>query len=244
MILRRLILLTALAILPCDAPAQNPAATPTGRSAAPFDITGYWVSLVTDDWRYRMLTPPVGNVDYIPVNAEGRRVTATWDAAKDQASNEQCKAYGAAGVMRMPGRLHLTWENDNTLRIETDAGTQTRRFFFGGTQPFPTAPSWQGHSVARWDVAAGRGGGPAVGQLTTTTTHLRPGYLRKNGVPYSASTVLNEYFVRLADKGEEYLALTIMVDDPIYLQQPFIKTYQYKKQRNNSGWNPTPCSVK
>ena len=98
--------------------------------------------------------------------------------------------------------------------------------------------------MARWDVAAGRGGGQAFGQLTTTTTHLRPGYLRKNGVPYSASTVLNEYFVRLADKGEQYLALTIMVDDPIYLQQPFIKTYQYKKQRNNSGWNPTPCSVK
>jgi hypothetical protein len=228
--------------------AQNREQAPlTGRTAAPFDITGYWVALVTDDWRYRMLTPPKGNVDYLPVNAEGRRFTDAWDPAKDEATGEQCKAYGAGGVMRLPGRLHVTWENDNTLRLDTDAGTQTRRFFFGGAQPFPDEPTWQGHSVARWDVP-GRGRGaapPRYGQLTVTTTHLRPGYLRKNGVPYSASTVLNEHFVRLVDKGgQEYLTLTIIVDDPQYLQQPYIKTYEYKKQTDASGWNPTSCSAR
>jgi hypothetical protein len=224
----------------------------TGRSAAPFDPTGYWVSLVTDDWRYRMLTPPKGNVDYIPISQEGRQVTEMWDPAKDQASGEQCKAYGAGGVMRLPGRLHITWEADNTLRIDTDAGTQTRRFFFGGTQPTPSgAPSWQGHSVARWDIPApARRGSPVAStgngaQLRATTTHLRPGYLRKNGVPYSANAVINEYFVRLVDKtGQEYLAVTTMVDDPQYLAQPYVKTYQYKKQRDSAGWNPTPCVAK
>jgi hypothetical protein len=246
---RRLVFVLLLA-LPIQLQGQNRGAAPpplTGRTAAPFDLTGYWIALITDDWRYRMLTPPKGNIDYLPVNAEGRRITDTWDPSTDEANGEQCKAYGAGGVMRLPGRLHITWESDNTLRVDTDAGTQTRRFFFGGSQPSPSQPSWQGHSVARWDVP-GRGRGSAAmgyGQLTATTTHLRPGYLRKNGVPYSGNAVLNEYFVRLVDKGgQEYLALTVVVDDPQYLQQPYIKTYEYKKQPDASGWNPTSCSAR
>jgi hypothetical protein len=239
-----------ISILPVCLQAQQRGEAPlTGRSAAPFDITGYWVALVTDDWRYRMLTPPKGNVDYIPISPEGRRITELWDPAKDEAGGEQCKAYGAGGVMRLPGRLHITWEADNTLRIDTDAGTQTRRFFFGGSQPVPSGqPTWQGHSVARWDVPAPPRGAPATragAQLRITTTHLRSGYLRKNGVPYSANAVINEYFVRLVDKtGQEYLALTTMVDDPQYLQQPYVKTYQYKKQRDASGWNPSACTAR
>ena len=94
--------------------------------------------------------------------------------------------------------------------------------------------------------AQGRGRGPSsTGQLIVTTTGMRPGYLRKNGVPYGASAVLTEYFVRLVDNtGQEYLALTTMVDDPQYLVQPYVKTYQFKKQADASGWNPTPCSAK
>ena len=230
--------------------AQNPQNAP-GRTAAPVDITGYWVALITDDWRYRMITPPKGNVDYLPVNNEGRRVTGLWDPAKDESNGEQCKAYGAAGVMRLPTRLHITWESDNTLRVETDAGTQTRRFFFGGSQAPPAGPpDWQGSSVARWELpmAGGRRGGPVSpggAQLHVTTTRMRPGYLRKNGVPYSGDAVLNEFFVRIVDNnGQEYLALTQMVDDPQYLQQPYIKTYQYKKQQDASGWNPMPCTAR
>lgn len=108
--------------------AQPASGATTGRAQAPVDLTGYWVALVSDDWRYRMLTPPKGNADYLPVNAEARRVMETWDPAKDEAAGQACRGYGAAGVMRLPGRLHVTWENDNTLRVDTDAGTQTRRF--------------------------------------------------------------------------------------------------------------------
>ena len=219
----------------------------TARSAAPYDITGYWVALITDDWRYRMLTPPKGNVDYLPVNAEGRRVAEMWDPLKDEANGEQCRAYGAAGVMRLPGRLHITWANDNTLQLETDAGTQTRRFLFGASAPPAGEPTWQGYSVARWEFPGGRGLAPANGrgQLKVVTNHLRPGYLRKNGIPYSANTVLTEYFVRLVDRrGQEYLAVTIFVDDSQYLQQPYIKTYEFKKQPDAFGWAPTPCSAK
>jgi hypothetical protein len=228
------------------AAAQAPAPAVTGRSQAPYDLAGYWVALVTDDWRYRMLTPPKGNADYMPVNAEARRVMDTWDPAKDEAGGEACRAYGAAGVMRLPGRLHITWESDNTLKMDLDAGTQTRRFVFGSAPP-AAEPSWQGTSTARWMFPpAGRGrGAPAqTGQLFVTTTRMRPGYLRKNGVPYSANATLTEYYLRLLDEGQEYLAVTMMVDDPQYLAQPYIKTYQYKKQADATGWNPTPCSAK
>ena len=233
------------------APAGPP---PAGRAAAPYDITGYWVSLVTDDWRYRMLTPPKGNVDYLPVTAEGRRGANAWDAAKDAAAGQQCKVYGAGGIMRLPARLHITWDDDNALRMEIDAGTQTRRFFFENNpqlataHPAPAEPSWQGYSLARWDFPAGGRGarGPQkVGQLRVVTTHLRPGYVRRNGVPYGANTTITEYFVRLVDgNGQEYLAVTDVVDDPANFQPAYIKTYEFKKQKDATGWNPQPCLTK
>jgi hypothetical protein len=225
-----------------------PAAPTTGRTQAPYDLSGYWVAVVTDDWRYRMLTPPKGNADYMPVNAEARKVMDSWDPAKDEASGEACRAYGAAGIMRLPGRLHITWENDNTLKMDLDTGTQTRRFVFGAAPPPAGEPTWQGSSTARWmfpPVGRGRGERPQNGQLVVTTTRMRPGYLRKNGIPYSANATLTEYYVRLVDDdGQEYLVVTTMVDDPQYLVQPYIKTYEYKKQRDETGWNPTACSAK
>jgi hypothetical protein len=233
---------------------QTAAAT-TPRSGALIDLTGYWVSLVTDDWRYRMLTPPKGNVDNIPVTPEGRRVANEWDPAKDEAAGEQCRGYGAVGVMRLPGRLHITWASDTTLQVETDAGTQTRRFSFatpaapvaaGVPGAAPVAPSLQGMSAARWVAPTNRAGGPGrTGELRVVTTNLKPGYIRKNGVPYSANAVLTENFARLADEdGTVYLALTQMVEDPVYLQQPIIRTMLFKQQRDAAGWTPTPCSAR
>ena len=133
--MRRLLTLCAVvaALSPMPLGAQRgapPPPAPVGRAGAPFDLTGYWVALVTDDWRYRMLTPPKGNADYLPVTPEARRVTGEWDPAKDEAAGEACKGYGAGGVMRLPGRLHITWVNDTTLQVETSAGTQTRTFTF------------------------------------------------------------------------------------------------------------------
>lgn len=227
-----------------------PGPPPSGRVQAPYDITGYWVALVTDDWRYRMLTPPKGNADFVPATPAARKVMDAWDPASDEAAGEACRAYGAGGVMRLPGRIRITWVDDNTLQLETDAGTQTRTFRFGNTAAPATAaagPSWQGTSAARWTLpaGAGRGRGPAItGQLTVTTTGLRPGYVRKNGIPYGANAVITENFVRLADEGDEFLAVTTAVDDPVYFIPPYIKTYQFKKQRDAAGWNPTPCSAR
>jgi hypothetical protein len=135
--------------------AQQPAAA-SARTTAPVDFTGYWVSIVTEDWRYRMMTPAKGDYASVPLNPAGRRAADGWDAAKDAAAGDACKAYGAAAIMRMPGRLHITWSGDNALKIETDAGTQTRLLHFGETDA-PAGPTdWQGYSIARWQLAAGR----------------------------------------------------------------------------------------
>jgi len=229
---------------------------PTPEAGAPEDITGYWVSVVTEDWRFRMVTPPKGDYSSLPLNPEGRKVADAWDPAKDQAAGEQCKAYGAPAVMREPGRIHITWQDANTLRIDTDAGTQTRLFHFGGSQAPAGEASWQGYSVAQWDIPeAGRGGAPgpgamrdpkeAGGSLKVITTHLRPGYLRKNGVPYSANTKLTEYYSRTHEpNGDSWLIVTTVVEDPMYLNQAFITSTHFKKQTDATGWNPTPCSAR
>ncbi len=216
---------------------------------APFDPTGYWVALVSDEWRYRMLTPAKGNVDYVPVNAEGRKLAETWDPAKDEANGEQCRGYGAGGIMRLPIRLHITWADDRTLKMDIDAGTQTRTFHFGGAAPATTENSWQGYSVADWQIPGGGRGmpqnAPRFGQLHAVTTHLRPGYLRKNGVPYGAGATLTEYFQHLKDDdGSEYLAITGVLDDAQYLAQPWVRTNQFRKQADAKGWNPTACTAR
>jgi hypothetical protein len=232
---------------------------PAPRAAAPIDLTGYWVSLVTDDWRWRMVTPPRGDVLYLPVNAEGRRTADAWDPAKDEAAGEQCKGYGAPGLMHLPGRLHISWENDSTLVLEADAGTQTRVFHFAvnaGSAPGASAPtqaSWQGYSVAQWEVdgAVGRRGraggppaGPRHGSLKVVTTHLRPGYFRKNGVPYSANAVLTEYLTTLTDEGVDYLVVTNFLEDPQYLAQPYVRSVQFRRQADAKGWHPTACDAR
>ena len=222
---------------------------PAPKAAAPVDLTGYWVSVVTEDWRYRMVTPPKGERPGIPLNAEGGRVTNAWDPAKDEAAGEQCKAYGAAGVMRAPGRLRITWPDDNTLQVETEAGTQTRVFRFGARQAAsdPAQPSWQGDSVAQWEPAGGgrrgRGAAPQGGSLKVVTTRMRPGYLQKNGVPYGANAVLTEYFSRTMEpNGDSWLIVTAIVDDAQYLNVPFIRSTHFKKLPDTSAWEPEPCS--
>ena len=233
-----------------------PGPPPLPRAAARIDITGYWVSLITEDWRYRQFTPPKGDYESVPLNPAGKKLADAWDPAKDEAAGEQCKAYGAAGVMRMPTRLHILWQDDNTLKLETDAGTQTRTLHFGPVQE--EGGGWQGVSSASWDypraaIQSTFGGldfgfappPPPGGSLKVITTKLKPGYLRKNGVPYSARSVLTEYFDRFDLPGGDAILLVISeVLDPEYLAQPFWTSTQFKKQNDASGWKPTLCSAR
>ena len=218
----------------------------TPHAAAPFDMTGYWVSIVTEDWRWRMVTPAKGDFASIPTNPAGTQVGQQWDPAKDEAAGEQCKSYGAPAIMRVPGRLHITWQDDTTLKIETDAGQQTRLFHFGEFQPPAGSPSWQGNSNASWELAGGRRGGPPTGgSLKVMTTGIRPGYLRKNGYPYSEKTTLTEYYDRTSESnGDSWLIVTTIVKDPMYLAQEFVTSTHFKKQADATNWNPQPCTAR
>lgn len=235
----------ASALLPAALSAQagRGAAPPTARSAAPTDFTGYWVSLVTEDWLYRMVTPEKGDYAAVPLNPNGRKLADSWDPAKDEAAGDQCKAYGAPAIMRIPGRAHITWQDDNTLKIEKDSGTQTRLLHFGAD----TSPGgdWQGVSTASWDVAAGARGPVPGGGMKVITTKFKAGYLRKNGVPYSANAVVTEYYDRTNESnGDSWLIVETIVDDPASLNQPFVTSTNFKKQADAAGWNPTPCTAR
>ena len=104
----------------------------------------------------------------------------------------------------------------------------------------------QGDSVARWEAPNGTPNvRPGFGSLIVVTSHLRPGYLRKNGVPYSENAVLTEYFdLAPLPNGGQALVVTAVVEDSRYLQQPFIVSSQFKKEADASKWDPTPCSSK
>src|SRR5262245_25916518 len=112
-----------------------PRPTLSPKEAAPIDLAGYWVPRITEDWRWRMLTPPKGDFFGVPVNEAGVKVMNTWNPAKDDTPENRCKAYGAPAIMRLPLRIHITWQDDNTLKIETDAGQQTRLLHFAGAAP-------------------------------------------------------------------------------------------------------------
>jgi hypothetical protein len=228
----------------------GPPAATTAQTLAPRDLTGYWESVVTEDWRWRMVLPIKGDFASIPLNPEGRKVADAWDPAKET-GEDQCKGYGAASIMRVPGRLYIYWQDGNTLRIDIDSGTQTRLLHFGGAPSASDAPEWQGYSLASWEgLPPTRGpqarpantSGTSPGYLKVVTTHMRPGYLRKNGIPYGAGASMEEYFDHFSEPNhDDWLVVTIVLTDPQYLTQPYVTHAAFKKIPDGSGWDPTPC---
>ncbi|MGA2719534.1 MAG: hypothetical protein ABSF78_11275 [Candidatus Acidiferrales bacterium] len=240
------------------------AASQSGKDSAVIDLTGYWVSIVDEDWRWRMVTPAKGDYASIPLNAEGKKVADSWDLAKDEAEGNQCRPYGAAALMRLPTRLHVTWKDDNTLQIDTDAGTQSRLLHFDGPKWKGGEPTLQGDSFAAWEkqsIGNGygpRSGGPVPGKggtLHVVTMHMRPGYYRKNGVPYSQDAILTEYFNRVdmgtgagpgdgnGEGNQTYLIVLTVVHDPKYLREDFITSEQFLREPDGAKWHPTPCTT-
>jgi hypothetical protein len=224
----------------------------SGKPGAVIDLTGTWVSIIDEDWRWRMVTPPKGDFASVPLNAAGRKAGDDWDPARDEREDNQCRAYGAAGVMRLPTRLRIDWQDDQTLKIETDAGEQIRLLHFGVWKSPGGEATWQGDSLAAWmKQPLSRGfapplGGPRPGgggALRVITTHMKPGYLRKNGAPYSAGAVLTEYLDRVEFEGMSYLILTSIVEDPQYLNDTFITSEQFRLEPDNSKWRPKPCKA-
>jgi len=247
-------------------PATPPAASP--QSIAPIDLTGTWVSVVSEDWRWRMMTPAKGDYASLPLSDAGRKAADAWDYQVSQTPENACKPFGVGNIMRMPGRIRISWQNPSTLKLDFDAGTQTRLLNFVAGQA-PAEPSWQGYSVATWEIAGqqvevdrngipvapapaggrGRGGRgaaqpPRGGALRVATTNFRPGFLRKNGVPYSAQASIVEYFDRISyPNGDEVLLVRTVVEDPQYLQVPFITSTNFKHETSDAKWKATPCAI-
>jgi hypothetical protein len=253
---RLLAAVLAFSVAPAVARAQPPTGPPPApqpaRQSAAIDLTGQWVAVVNEDWRWRMVTPPKGDYASVPLNAEGRRVADTWDTSKDGA----CEAYGAAGLMRMPTRLRVSWDGDETLELQTDAGNQTRTLSFKAPAAASAGRSLQGQSRAEWVRPQAPPGGPGLagaggdgnrragGYLKVTTSNLLPGWLRKNGVPYSENASLTEYFDRFrAPNGDEWLMVTAIVDDPLYLNTRYVTSSHFKREPAGGEWNPTPCGA-
>jgi hypothetical protein len=232
--------------------AQRGSAPQPAQARAPIDLTGYWASVITEDWRWRMLTPPKGDLVSVPLNAEGLRAAQAWDLAKDIAEGNQCKPFGVGGILRMPTRLHITWQDPNTLKIEADAGTQTRLLHFGNAErPAAGEKTWQGQSIAQWDfgVLTGQGAAPPEpgtrGSMKVTTTNMRAGYVRKNGAPYSENAVITEYFERDSNSsdGAQWFHVMTIVQDPKYFSEPFVTDSFFKKEPDGSKWHPTRCEI-
>jgi hypothetical protein len=247
--------------LPVGPPGGAP---PTAKAEAPIDLTGNWVSIVTQDWLYRMVVPGKGEYSGVPMNPEAKQFADSWSPAADIASGQQCKAYGAGSVMRIPERLRIGWQDDNTLKAETDAGQQTRLLRFRTSQADRAAPrSLQGLSEAQWVFAVGANGdlpepvlrGPASlpmpfqiqaheGSLQVRTTHVSPGYLRKNGIPYGPQMQMLEYWqMYKGPDGRDWLFIATEIDDPQYLQSPYDVTPIFRRESDSSKFRPAPCSL-
>jgi hypothetical protein len=250
--MKSVLVFTALTLAPALF-AQFPGGPPPGppkpaKQIAPIDLTGYWVAIVTEDWRFRMIAAPKGDFAGVPLNPAGVKVANEWDPARDEASGSTCKAYGAAGIMRIPTRLHITWQDDNTLKIETDAGEQTRLLHFGPPKA-PTGPATlQGYSVARWLGPAGGIGyfGTAFdptkgGSLEVNTSHLTAGYIRRNGIPYSDRTTVQEFYDVIREPEANWIVVKTIVDDPVYFFRTMITSTHFRKQPDATGWHPEKC---
>ncbi len=250
------------AVLPLVAQAQES----IYQRFSPIDITGNWVAVITEDWHVRMITPAPGYLAGLPLSNRGRESANAFDIEQFRESGQACQAYGAPVLLREPGRLQISWQDGDTLRIDMDSGEQSRFLHFDNP-PQPGAPSLQGLSLAEWQYAGGfdpqrqllnpdQGTGrrtlnqrtPAQqmvgGKLYVETGNLSAGLLRKNGVPYSSETEVKEYFNTLTEAdGTEWLIVTTIVRDPVNLLVEYITSSNFRREADNAGWDPRPCTL-
>jgi hypothetical protein len=248
-------LLLSLSITAVAQPSGSPAVPDPlpAQESAPIDLTGQWVSIVNEDWLWRMVTPVKGDFTSVPLNTRGEEVGNAWDESLDGS----CLAYGAAGIMRMPLRVRFSWASDSELVMVSDLGQQTRHFIFNQERPINIQNSLQGYTEAEWQIASsgggglfgGGGGGPtglaAEGSLKAVTTNLLPAWLRRNGAPVSENAKVTEYFDSFATPdGDVWMVVTTVVEDPDYLTSSFITSSHFKRENNRASrnsWNPTAC---
>jgi hypothetical protein len=241
----------------------------SAQQAAPIDLTGYWVSVVTEDWRWRMATPPKGDYQSLPLNQAARKVADAWDLAKDDAAGLQCKPYGAGNIMRQPGRLHITWQDENTLKVEFDAGTQTRLFYFGAPPAASGAKTWQGTSTAAWERPGASRGDARVRSRATQACRLRrrrrparcasrnaamfeggslsvrlrisATAIRNNGVPVRERDARRALLISCRRPAAMSGSSCRRCSDPAYSNGPAVPQFPVQERAERRQVEPTPC---
>jgi hypothetical protein len=204
-------------------------------AAAQVDFSGEWAPRFWEDQPERVPGPDLGDFAGIPINEAARLRAEAWDASIQTLPEWQCRPHSADYIWRGPSPLRISKEVDPVSREITAFHAEwlrsvDRAVYLDG-RPHPpddALHTWSGFSTAKWD-------GPI---LTVTVTHLKEGYLRRNGLPRSDRATLTEHWIRNGD----YLTIVTIVNDPVYLTEPFIRTTDYELALNQQI-PPYPCGV-
>lgn len=182
------------------------------------DLAGMWAQRFHEELPERGEGPEIGDYTGLPVNDAARLRADSWDASKWTVPERQCEPHPADYAPRGPANLRIGRTVDPVSQevVSWDVtvmwSLQQRTIFMDGrSHPSPNAQhSWQGFSTGEWDGD----------MLKVTTTHLKEGWVRRNGLPRSDKATLTEYFIR----NQDYLTLVTIVDDPVYLTEPLVRT--------------------
>jgi hypothetical protein len=191
------------------------------------DISGEWASRIMEDQPHRGPGAELGDYTGLPINEAARQKASSWDASILSLPEHMAKPHAAQYFMRGPGpNMRITKVTDPVTQtvmaytIEGVFGRNDRVIWMDG-RPRPS-----GNAEHTWD---GFSTGKLEGnQLTVTTTHMKYGVIQRNGVPSSPDAVMTEHFIRHGN----YLTLVSLIDDPVYLEEPFIRTSQWVQTSN------------
>jgi hypothetical protein len=203
---------------------------------AQMDLVGEWTNLFHEDQPERLGGPEVGDYAGLPINDAARMAAEAWNADILSVPEHQCKPHPADYSPRGPAMLQIWKEVDPASRqviaLRTHISWQApERWIWMDGRPHPdefAAHTWQGFSTGEW-----------IGQvLKVTTTHLKKGWIRRNGVPRSDKAELTEYFWRHG----EFLTWTVIINDPIYLSEPMVRSSDFRWAPGQQVGN-YPCRI-
>jgi glyoxylase-like metal-dependent hydrolase (beta-lactamase superfamily II) len=188
-----------------------------------------------EDQPERVPGPELGDYLGIPVSEAARLRAESWDASIQTLPEWQCRPHSADYIWRGPSNLRISKEVDPVSRQITAFHAEwlrsvDRAIYLDG-RPHPPADAlhtWAGFSTAKWDGD----------MLTVTVTHLKEGYLRRNGLPRSDKATLTEHWIRNGD----ILTVMTIINDPVYLTEPFVRTTDYELDLRQQ-MPPYPCGV-
>jgi hypothetical protein len=198
-------------------------------SYAEADLTGYWDNIIQEDHLFRTAGPPVGEYAGLPLNDAAHAVADNWNPEDGYKPENQCKMHGAAYIMRSPIRFFLSYDDDTTISIKIELEMGRERKIYLDDRPAEGPPTEMGHSVGVWNGD----------MLTVTTTNMTEKYIRRNGVPNSEQAVMTEHIIR----HDDYISLISIIEDPVYLTEPLIRSVSFRKRDDEFKWVRYDCEV-